>query len=78
MKKYRAATHLWTVRFRRSDWDWARTRSFKTERPARRLVELLLRDDWPGVMPVVSVELIRQPLGKPEVVDSWPEEERND
>jgi len=42
------------------------------------LVERLLTGGWFDTSPVVSVELIRQPLGKPEVVDSWPEEERND
>ncbi len=70
-------SYLWTVRHRRRDWEWARSRSFKSEPPARRLVERLLSGGWFDTSPIVFVELIRQPLGKPEVVDSWPEE-RND
>jgi len=58
----------------RADWSWARSKSFKSEPPARRLFDRLLQGGWFDTLPVIYVVLTRQTLGEPEVVERWVEE----
>ena len=70
------STHLWIVRYRRRSWQYHQAKMFLSKPPADRLVKKLLGktgdwSEWSHLSPLVSIQLIRRPLGDDELVQKW-------